>query len=82
MKQHLHNVVNKTKGMCLIMEVLCEIRKANVVVEGTSVFVVTSVKLQSGQVNLYTPHDENLSEIGFLCLSTFPMVLLVQKRYF
>jgi hypothetical protein len=55
--QHLHDVVSRAKGMCLVMEVLCEVRNASVVVEGISVFVVTSVKSSS-----------NLTYIGFVAI--------------
>ena len=43
--------------MCLVMEVLCEIRNMSVVVEGTFVFVVTSVELIS-----------SLTYIGFVAI--------------
>ena len=38
--------------------------------------------LQSGQVNLYTPNNANLSMGGFLCVSRLSKVLLVRNAIF
>ena len=35
--------------------------------------------LQTGQVSLYTPDIENLSRVGFLWESRFPIVFVVQN---
>ena len=37
----------------------------------------TYALLQSGQVSLYTPDSENLSGVGFLWESRFPVVFVV-----
>jgi len=39
----------------------------------------TYVLLQSGQVSLYTPDSENLSGVGFLWESRFPIVFVVRN---
>ena len=39
----------------------------------------TYALLQSGQVSLYTPDNENLSGAGLVCESRFPTVLLVRN---
>ena len=38
---------------------------------------LTYALLQSGQVSLYTPNSENLSRVGFLWESRFPIVFVV-----
>ena len=41
--------------------------------------VPTYALLQSGQVSLYTPDSENLSGVGFLWESSFPIVFVVRN---
>jgi len=40
---------------------------------------LTYALLESGQVSLYTPNSENLSGVGFLWESRFPLVFVVRN---
>ena len=44
---YLHYVVDGAKGVCIVLEVFCEIRSSAVVVNCTPVFFVASVELSA-----------------------------------
>jgi len=88
--RHLHNVVYVTEGMCFFIKVFCENGCVAIGTEGSFVLIVLyneasfglsniCLFLQSGQLSLYTPDNENLSGGGLFHVSRFPTVFLVQK---
>jgi len=87
--QYLHSVVYGAERMCFSIKVFCEARCVAIVPEGLLVLVISYIEafpvcptyafLHSGQVSLYTPDNENLSEGGLFRVSRFPMVLFVRK---
>jgi hypothetical protein len=59
--KHLHNVADGAKGMCFLMEVMCEFRSMAIVVEGTFVFFL-----------MYGEASSSLSHVGFPALTDCP----------
>jgi len=48
----LHYVVDGAKGVCIVLEVLCEIGSTAVVVKSTTVFFVASVEMAVGLAHI------------------------------
>ena len=91
--QYLHDTLRGAKGVSFFIKVFCE---TGCVAIASECFLVlleprseapsslsdTYALLQSRQVSLYTPDSENLSGVGFLCDSRFPIVFLVRIAIF
>jgi len=85
--QYLHNIVHGAEGVSFFIKVFRENGVWLLFLKAFSCFLnrvakhlpvcLTYALLQSGQVSLYNPDSENLSGVGFLWESRFPMVFVV-----